>query len=342
MIIEHPSPKDLLEAARSLKEGHLVAFPTETVYGLGADAENTFAVNRIFETKGRPKDHPLIVHVANLESVHHFASDVPPFAQALMSTFWPGPLTLILQKRHDVANASSGGHASIGLRMPSHPMALDLLLACQRLGIWGLAAPSANRFGRVSPTKASHVLEEFNSTLMILNGGNCDIGIESTIIDCTRGQPILLRPGQLSVCDIEKILGQRVHLQLIDQDLTSSPESDQLSAAPKASGRLLSHYAPSAKVMIFEFTDLSAKAYSYEPHFEEVIGIWSTQPIENLPTHCLYKPMPTDPDVCAHELFSTLRDFDKAFVTQIWIERPPQTAPWLGVNDRLKRASSTE
>jgi L-threonylcarbamoyladenylate synthase len=340
MIIEHPTREDLQKAAIRLKEGHLLAFPTETVYGLGADADNANAVSQIFEAKGRPKDHPLIVHIGDAQSAEHFARDVPAFAKTLMQHFWPGPLTLILHKKTEVANAASGGHASIGLRMPAHDLALSLLAHSKHLGIWGIAAPSANRFGRVSPTTAQHVLEEFESDLMILDGGPCQIGIESTIVDCTREQPIVLRPGQLSLASIEHVLGQKVYMQLIDQELDPSPEMSALAPAPQASGRLLSHYAPEAKVVLFDAHDLRAFLTSHQSPSGEIIGVWSTQDLSHLSAPFLYKPMPSDAAACAHELFSVLRAFDKAGAAQIWIERPPPLGEWLGIHDRLKRASS--
>ena len=352
MIIEHPTPVELQHAAHMLKEGQVLAFPTETVYGLGADADNPSAVACIFETKGRPKDHPLIVHVGEAASVAHFALTIPPFAKVLMQKFWPGPLTLILPKRPGVADAASGGHATIGLRMPSHPLALSLLECSKRLGVFGVAAPSANRFGRVSPTRAAHVEEEFGKDLMVLDGGPCTIGIESTIIDCTRDAPILLRPGQLSVELIELALGEKVYAQLIDQE---HPESAQNlpgpltplnaltpSEAPKASGRLLAHYAPSAKVELLEPQALLERLSTHAHQPNARIGVWSFEDgTQGNPTY-LYKAMPTHADACAHELFSTLREFDHAGVQEIWIQHPPHLAQWLGVYDRLKRASSAQ
>ena len=347
MVIEHPSQEELHHAAMQLKEGHVLAFPTETVYGLGADADNAIAVNQIYETKGRPKDHPLIVHVGEMAGVEHFARDVPEFAKILMQHFWPGPLTLILHKKADVANAASGGHATIGLRMPSHPLALALLSHSKRLGIWGIAAPSANRFGRVSPTTAQHVQEEFDPHLMILDGGPCEIGIESTIVDCTRDQPIVLRPGQLSLATLEQALGDKVHLQLIDQDeIVSAPASAPVPGpAPQVSGRLLAHYAPTAKVMLFNLNDLTSRLSSHQPQSHERIGIWSMHDLrQGSKSYApyLYKSMPSDADACAHLLFSVLRDFDRAGATEIWIERPPASMQWLGIHDRLKRASNAQ
>ncbi|HQS31782.1 MAG: threonylcarbamoyl-AMP synthase, partial [Polaromonas sp. 39-63-203] len=231
--MDDPSNKETIaEAARRIKAAELVAFPTETVYGLGADASSDAAVAKIFAAKGRPADHPLIVHVADAARVDDFASSVPPFAARLMKAFWPGPLTVILPRKAGVAAAAAGGQDSIGLRCPAHPVALAFLKACQELGVSGVAGPSANRFGRVSPTTAAHVRSEFSDDLMVLDGGPCEVGIESSIVDCTRGRPVLLRPGVLTHAQLEAACGEPV----LAQD-----EVDE--AAPRASGTLESHYA---------------------------------------------------------------------------------------------------
>ena len=204
MVVPGPDDASIAQAVQVLAAGGLVAFPTETVYGLGADAGSDAAVAGIFAAKGRPSDHPLIVHVANAEGIAHFASRVPDFAQKLVDAFWPGPLTLILPRLPGVATAATGGQDSVGLRCPAHPVAHALLLACAAPSdgdeaggppVWGVAAPSANRFGRVSPTTAQHVQDELGDDLLVLDGGPCGVGIESTIVDCTRGVPVLLRPG---------------------------------------------------------------------------------------------------------------------------------------------------
>ncbi|MFM8755921.1 MAG: L-threonylcarbamoyladenylate synthase, partial [Limnohabitans sp.] len=204
MILPGLDPGAIDRAVQTLALGQLLGLPTETVYGLAADALRDDAVARIFVAKGRPPDHPLIVHVASTTQVPLFASQVPDFAQRLMDAFWPGPLTLILPRRAGVAKTAAGGQDSIGLRCPSHPVAQALMRAFGR----GLAAPSANRFGRVSPSTAAHVRDEFGDALMVLDGGACEIGIESTIVDCTRGAPVLLRPGQITPSQIEAACGQ--------------------------------------------------------------------------------------------------------------------------------------
>ena len=342
MIIEHPTSADLLLAAQFLKAGKLVAFPTETVYGLGADAENEQAVNLIFDAKGRPKDHPLIVHIPDMDAAAHFTCNIPDYAYALMKQFWPGALTLILQKRPGLANASSGHQNTLGLRIPSHPMALELLVMAKTLGVLGVAAPSANRFGRVSPTQAFHVAEELGDDVLILNGGASQIGIESTIIDCSRGEPILLRPGQLSLERMEHALDLTIHQQLIDGNIDTSMSKSFNTPAPKVSGRMLAHYAPKAKVLLLERQALEQHLSSYLSVSKGRIGVWSTTPLVLDPQRFLYQAMPSKAEACAHELFSTLRDFDKAGVDQIWIEQPPCTEDWQGVNDRLKRASHAQ
>ncbi|MEI8325978.1 MAG: L-threonylcarbamoyladenylate synthase, partial [Betaproteobacteria bacterium] len=205
MILCGDSAQAIAAAVRALAAGELVGIPTETVYGLAANADDDAAVARIFFAKGRPSDHPLIVHVASAASVPQFASSVPAFAQSLMDAFWPGPLTLILPRRPEAAGAAAGGQDSIGLRCPLHPVAQALLQACAEAGIAGLAAPSANRFGRVSPTTAAHVQDELGQELLILDGGACSVGIESSIVDCTRGQPVLLRPGVLTRAQLEAV-----------------------------------------------------------------------------------------------------------------------------------------
>ena len=221
LILDGCTAHAIAAGARALRAGELLGLPTETVYGLAADADNAQAIAKIFRAKGRPSDHPLIVHVLNEASVAHFAGPVPDFARALMHAFWPGPLTLILPRRPGVAGAAAGGQNSIGLRCPSHPVAQALLLACQaivdeaglrQVPVWGVAAPSANQFGRVSPTTAQHVQGEFGADLLILDGGPCDVGIESTIIDCTRGVPVLLRPGAITPDDVLVACGLSVRL----------------------------------------------------------------------------------------------------------------------------------
>ncbi len=211
------------QAAKLIADGQLLAFPTETVYGIGADACSDEAVAKIFCAKGRPADHPLIVHVASRAAAMHFAAQIPDFAQRLMDAFWPGPLTVIVPRKVGVAKSSAGGQDSIGLRCPAHPMASELLAECAKLGVYGISAPSANKFGKVSPTTAAHVIAEFGASVPVLDGGACSVGIESTIIDCTRGAPVLLRPGVLTPAQLEEAMGQN----LISDSLLNSEHSAQ-------------------------------------------------------------------------------------------------------------------
>ena len=314
------------QAAVHIRAGELVAFPTETVYGLGADASNDTAVAKIFAAKGRPADHPLIVHVAGVHQVAHYASSVPPFAARLMQAFWPGPLTVILPRKPGVASAAAGGQDSIGLRCPAHPVALAFLAACNT----GVAGPSANRFGRVSPTTAQHVRDEFDDALLVLDGGPCAVGIESCIVDCTRGQPVLLRPGVLTRAQLEAACGELV----LDKDDDVSG-----SAAPRASGTLESHYAPNAKVRLMDATAiqtalevLGADAAHIAVYARSIVRIQSSR--------LVYRRMPDDALATAQQLFAVLRDFDAQGVKLIWVETLPDAVSWDGVRDRLARAAA--
>lgn len=328
MILDGHDPTAISTAADALARGELVGLPTETVYGLAADACNEAAVRGIFAAKGRPADHPLIVHVASAAQVGDFAAAVPGFAQALIDAFWPGPLTLILPRRAGVAEAAAGGHATVGLRCPSHPVAQALLAACAARGVRGLAAPSANRFGRVSPTTAQHVAQEFGDALPVLDGGPCDVGIESTIIDCTRGAPVLLRPGQIARADIERVTGQRL---LLKNEL-SAPD-------PQAPGTLLAHYAPMARVRLMDARELRS-ALDVLGADARHIAVWSRAPLRTAARALLLRRMPDDAGEAARQLFAVLRDFDAAGVRLIWVETPPPDAAWDGVRDRLQRAAA--
>jgi L-threonylcarbamoyladenylate synthase len=329
MILPGTDPQAILEAARRIKAGELVGFPTETVYGLGADASSDQAVAGIFAAKGRPADHPLIVHVADARQVADYASSVPPFAARLMRVFWPGPLTVILPRKDGVAAAAAGGQNSIGLRCPAHPVALAFLKACNT----GVAGPSANRFGRVSPTTAQHVRQEFGDALLVLDGGPCELGIESSIVDCTRGRPVLLRPGVLTRAQLEAACGEPV----LGKD--ELPQADS-ALGPRAPGTLASHYAPNAKVRLMDASAiqtalnlLGADAAHIAVYARAVVHIKSAQ--------VLYRRMPDDAAAAAQQLFAVLRDFDAQGVKLIWIENPPAAAEWEGVRDRLGRAAAS-
>jgi L-threonylcarbamoyladenylate synthase len=323
-------------AARHWLAGGLVGMPTETVYGLAADADNPSAVARIFAAKGRPSDHPLIVHIASPEApsdaawqsvVGRYAHDVPPFAWALMRSFWPGPLTLILPRREGVATAAAGGHASIGLRCPDHPTAQALLLAAQRWGVGGVAAPSANRFGRVSPTTAEHVASEFESLseadLLIVDGGACPVGIESTIVDATRGEPVLLRPGMISASDLSQACGL--------------PVRERDAQAPRVSGSLVSHYAPQARVRLADAQALLAALHAETEPTRVAVYAQSHVPV---PTGVRAECMPNDAAACAHDVFAVLRRLDTPGCHTIWVQTPPKGQDWDGVRDRLQRAAA--
>lgn len=322
------------QAARQLAAGGLLGLPTETVYGLAADASQPQAVQAIFDTKGRPADHPLIVHLppAWRSGVAHHAAHVPDFAQALMAAFWPGPLTLILPRRAGVAEAAAGGQATIGLRCPAHPVAQAVLQAAQALGVHGVAAPSANRFGRVSPTTAAHVMQEFAGLtadeLQVLDGGACAVGIESTIVDATRGQPVLLRPGMLAPEALARACGQPVRAA-----------HDMAGAAPKASGTLESHYAPRARVRLMPRAQLAQALSLLGPSLPaHTLAVYAPQ----RPAHpqALWRRMPTHAADCAQQLFAVLRELDDLGVELIWVETPPSTPDWQGVADRLQRAAA--
>jgi L-threonylcarbamoyladenylate synthase len=328
-LLDGNQTTDIQQAAQLLAQGRLLGMPTETVYGLAANATDALAVAQIFSTKGRPSDHPLIVHVADADDAGHFAKDIPAFAHALMRTFWPGPLTLILPRKEGVASAAAGGQNSIGLRCPAHPVAHALLLACRTLGVQGLAAPSANRFGRVSPTTAQHVCAEFPE-LNVLQGGPCAVGIESTIVDCTRSGPVILRPGMITRDQIEGACGMPLR-----------PQSSQ--PAPKASGTLEAHYAPHAKVRLMhaQQIDDALQVLLQTPGFDpRTLGIYSRTRPPHATGQIHFMPMPDDPACAAAELFAKLREFDGLGVGLLWVEQPPSDLAWEGIADRLRRAQA--
>jgi L-threonylcarbamoyladenylate synthase len=344
----------IAQAAETIATGGLVGLPTETVYGIAADAANEAAVAKIFTAKGRPSEHPLIVHVADAASANRFASQIPEFAQKLMNAFWPGPLTLILPRRPDIAAAAAGGQNSVGLRCPSHPVALALLKACAARGIHGLAAPSANQFGRVSPTTAQHVQGEFGDELLILNGGACSVGIESTIVDCSRGVPVLLRPGVLTATQIEYACGQNLVSNAPSNSssisLSKEEQSRQeirrleanlipLEATPRASGMLESHYAPKAKLRLMDAKALQT-ALDILGTDAKNIAVYSRQQMKSASTTLIFRRMPDDATQAAQQLFATLRELDQPDIKLIWVETPPEDAVWDGVRDRVTRAAA--
>ena len=325
MLLDGNDAADVERAAALLAEGELVAFPTETVYGLGARADDDRAVAKIFSAKGRPADHPLIVHVAEPLDVAVFANRIPPVAQRLIDAFWPGPLTVILPRLDGVAGAAAAGQDSIGLRCPAHPVAQALLAAARRRGVAGVAAPSANRFGRVSPTQAAHVVAEFDATMAVLDGGACSVGIESSIVDCSRERPVLLRPGVLTRARIEEAAGE----PLLDPD----------SSAPRAPGTLAAHYAPNARLRLMS-TRMLTTALQMLAQESLSLAVYSRSLALNVAPRVRHRRMPAQPEQAAHELFSVVREFDAEGVQLIWVEEPPPGPEWDGVRDRLKRAAA--
>ncbi|QBK04059.1 threonylcarbamoyl-AMP synthase [Hylemonella gracilis] len=337
MVVDGRDPSAVQRAAQALRAGELLGLPTETVYGLAADAGNDAAVAKIYAAKGRPPGHPLIVHLADesgtREALAHFAAEVPAFAWLLMDAFWPGPLTLILPRRAGVAATAAGGQDSIGLRCPAHPVAQAVLRAARALGVVGLAAPSANQFGRVSPTTAAHVQAEFGEGLLILDGGPCEVGIESTIVDCTRGAPVLLRPGQITRVRIDEVLrAAGTDARLRDQHEIAARTAE---AAPRASGTLESHYAPRAKVRLMDAGALQLALQDSPAR----IAVYARARL-TLPAGIVHRPMPTEASAAAYELFAALRALDEAGVREIWVETPPDAPAWEGVADRLRRAAA--
>jgi L-threonylcarbamoyladenylate synthase len=325
-ILDGNDPAALAQAAQRLADGGLVAFATETVYGLGARADDDAAVAGIFAAKGRPADHPLIVHVASLDDARHFGDLSGAAATLLAQRYWPGPLTLIVPRQPGVATASAAGQSSIGLRMPSHPVARALLQAASALGVRGVSAPSANRFGRISPTQAAHVASEFGPGLLVLDGGDCDLGIESTIIDCTRGAPALLRPGMLDSATLQAALG--------------APLRGAGDDAPRASGTLEAHYAPDAKLRLMDGPMLrSALDVLAGGPLPKGLAVYS-RTVRQAPPGMVLRVMPDRAADVAHELFAVLRDFDAQGARLIWVETPPPGPAWDGVRDRLARAAA--
>jgi L-threonylcarbamoyladenylate synthase len=313
----------LATAARLLREGSLVAFPTETVYGLGADATNEQAVARIYEVKGRPADHPLIVHIADLKYLEQWISDIPDYAIALAREFWPGPMTLIL-KRSDLAqDFITGGQSSVGIRIPKNSLALTLLDAFHKLGGAGIAAPSANRFGQVSPTTAEAVQEELGNYLsdtdLVLDGGPSAVGVESTIIDCTREFPGILRPGAITIEMIEEISGHKV------LDSTEKNSDDLKQEFIRVSGSLKNHYAPKAKVFLDQ-----------HPVFGS--GFIALESIKT-PNGVIRLAAPKSVEEFARILYSALRDGDHQNLDSIYIAQPIGHGLAIAIRDRLSRSA---
>ena len=304
----------MLDAARRLKAGDLVAFPTETVYGLGADACNSQAVARIYSAKGRPNDHPLIVHIASMDRMGDWASDVPEYAIALARSFWPGPMTLILKRSELAGDFITGGQDSVGVRVPDHVVALAILEAFERAGGKGVAAPSANRFGHVSPTTAAAVIEELGDYLskddLVLDGGACDIGIESTIIDCTGGMPRVLRPGAITSEMVEEITGLKIQ--------------NHQKIEIRVSGSLESHYAPAAKVLLDQIPQ-SGQGFLALADIATPLGV-------------IRIASPKSPEEFAKFLYSALRKADAQGLKEVVIIQPLGEGLSMAIRDRIARS----
>ncbi len=316
------------QAVDLLRQGRLVAFPTETVYGLGADASNPDAVLRIFLAKGRPVDHPLIVHIPNVASLDAWALSVPESAQQLAAHFWPGPLALILKKRPKVPLEVTGGQDTVGLRIPDHPIALRLL---QAFG-GGIAAPSANRFCRISPTHARHVQEELGDAVdMILDGGACQVGVESTIVDLSGSQPKLLRPGHITRDQIEAVLQTQLLL---------TPQVAQADAMQiRAPGMMAIHYAPITPALLCSATSLAAIIADLIKQGKKIGLLTCHTDLSNDSHLGAVIRMPAQADAYARVLYSSLRELDSLHLDLILVEQPPQTELWRAINDRLTKAT---
>ncbi|MCX7146640.1 MAG: L-threonylcarbamoyladenylate synthase [Sulfuritalea sp.] len=318
---------DVSRAAALLRAGELVAFPTETVYGLGADARNPLAIAKIFAAKGRPADHPLIVHLPDASHLERWAIDIPEVARKLAAAFWPGPLTLILKRHPSVPDAVTGGQDTVGLRVPNHPLALQLLREFCGANGGGLAAPSANRFGHVSPTTAEHVREELDDAVaMILDGGPCAVGIESTILDLSGGEPRILRPGMLDATAIGAILGYL-------------PEFGGAQNAPRVSGSLEAHYAPRTPLRLVAVAEL-AEAASQALGAGRRVAVLAAHPIGLSHENLAWCPASADPAQFAHDLYAQLRELDAMGCDLLLVAAPPADEAWRAVTDRLRRAAA--
>jgi L-threonylcarbamoyladenylate synthase len=315
----------IARAVEVLRRGGLVAMPTETVYGLAADASNEAAVRAIFAAKGRPADHPVIVHIPDVAAMHHWAVEVPAAADALAAAFWPGPLTLVLKRAPAVSDLITGGQDTVGLRCPSHPLAQALLKAFGR----GVAAPSANRFGRISPTSARHVIEDLGlkpdgAVDLVLDGGSCPVGIESTIVDLSGPTPRLLRPGAVTREQLERVLGV--------------PVGGSDSGAPRVSGALEKHYAPRTALEVVPVGDVAARVATAAPEPVAVLAPdWAVRSAPNLRLHLLAADRPSD---YARALYENLRRLDGCGAVRLIVAEPPAGPDWEAVRDRLKRASA--
>ena len=317
-IISNPTQDEIKKAAQALKDGHLVAFPTETVYGLGADANNEKAVSRVYSVKARPTDHPLIVHISSINQLDKWAVDIPEYAKKLAKEFWPGPMTLILKRSEIAKDFITGGQENVGVRVPSHPVALALLSEFEKLGGLGVAAPSANRFGKVSPTSSTDVQEDLGKYLedtdQILDGGRSLVGIESTIINCLSESPVVLRPGSISNGQIHKFIGAEKCL-----------ESKLVSV--NAPGLLFAHYSPSAKVLTEGVPNVGD-------------GFLALAEIPT-PSGAIRLASPETVDQFAKVLYQSLRSADKNGIKRIFVSIPSGDGVAIAIRDRIQKAASS-
>jgi len=324
-----PTQTEIERAVATLRSGGLVAFPTETVYGLGADAANDDAVRRVFEVKGRPTDHPLIVHLADASQLNEWAASVSPTASLLADAFWPGPLTLLVERSSTVSTAVTGGRSTVGLRVPDHPVALELL----RTFGGGIAAPSANRFGRVSPTTAAHVLADLGDDVdLVLDGGPCRVGVESTIVDLTAERPVVLRAGGVSVDRLEEVLGHPVEVHV------SAERSD---AGARAPGMLEAHYAPNARVVLGSEHELVELLIDILKSANGPVGLLAESALVGLPEDIVVLEPAGTADDYAAVLYSRLRQADRLGLDVLVCVPPPAVGVGLAVNDRLRRAAAS-
>lgn len=320
---------DIERAVTLLRQGELVAFPTETVYGLGADARNPVAVARIFAAKGRPADHPLIVHLPDVAHLERWARDIPDAAHVLAEACWPGALTLILKRHPTVPDAVTGGQDTVGLRVPNHPLALELLRAFAEKGGDGIAAPSANRFGRISPTTARHVRDDLGDAVaLILDGGPCQVGIESTIVDLSGPRAVVLRPGMISASAIGRLLGCA---PLAADDPLAPP-------AVRASGTLAAHYAPRTPLVLMPDDSLPITLRNAIVA-QERVAVLATFPAPFAHPLILWHVAPPDPVGFAREIYARLRMLDALGCVRIVVQKPVGQA-WQAIYDRLKRAAA--
>ena len=310
------------KAVAILRRGGLVAFPTETVYGLGADASNPAAISKLYAVKGRPADHPVIVHLADAAQLPQWTREVTPIAQKLARQFWPGPLTMILKRAPGVRDEVTGGQDTVGIRIPSHAIAHALL---EKFG-GGVAAPSANRFGRVSATLAEHVRREFGAAVdYVFDGGECDFGIESTIVDVTGPAPVLLRPGHITARDIEQAAGAGL----------GAPTAQ----SPRAPGTLAAHYAPATQLLIME-NDLILELAATLVRQGKRVAVLARSARQPVLPGITWLAAPMDAQAYAHDLYANLRTLDAAQCDAIIVEQLPQLPVWAAVNDRLGRAAA--